>query len=143
MSDMNKLDELRPIANEMLGGLHAGEEMRHRVLRAAREERAVKKNTMKRAVPAVCMAALALVCVGAAGLRINHPDDAAVTQSIEAVLRHLGIRLIDHIIVAGGETYSMSLNGKLSCTGVRTQVDGRRCREDEQDYVWLDERTLD
>ena len=63
MSDMNKLDELRPIANEMLGGLHAGEEMRHRVLRAAREERAVKRNTMKRAVPAVCMAALALVCV--------------------------------------------------------------------------------
>ena len=85
MSDMNKLDELRPIANEMLGGLHAGEEMRHRVLRAAREERAVKRNTMKRAVPAVCMAALALVCVGAAGLRINHPDDAAVTMALRSV----------------------------------------------------------
>jgi len=77
------------------------------------------------------------------GVAEPSPDDVAVTQSIEAVLRHLGIRLIDHIIVAGGETYSMSLNGKLSCTGVRTQVDGRRCREDEQDYVWLDERTLD
>ena len=47
MNDMNKLDELRPIANEMLGGLRAGEEMRYRVLRAAREERAVKRNTMK------------------------------------------------------------------------------------------------
>ena len=81
MNDKNKLDELRPIANEMLGGLHAGEEMRHRVLRAAREERAAKRNMVKRAVPAVCMAALALVCVGAAGVRLNKPDAAAVTMS--------------------------------------------------------------
>lgn len=81
----------------------------------------------------------------------NHPggiaepsqDDVAVTQNIEAVLKHLGIRLIDHIIVAGSETCSMSLHGLLNCTGVRTKVDGRRCREEEQEYVWLDERKLD
>jgi len=80
VNDLNKLDELRPIANEMLGGLHAGEEMRCRVLRAAREAQAPKRNTIKHAVPAVCMAALALVCVGAAGMRLNQPDDMAVTM---------------------------------------------------------------
>ena len=77
------------------------------------------------------------------GIAEPSPDDVAATQNIEAVLRHLGIRLIDHIIVAGASTYSMSLHGLLSCTGVRTKNDGRRCREDEQEYVWLDERKLD
>ena len=71
MNDMNKLDELRPIANEMLGGLRADEAMRYRVIRAAKEGAAPRRNTMKRAAPAVCMAALALVCVGAAGLKLN------------------------------------------------------------------------
>lgn len=81
----------------------------------------------------------------------NHPggvaepsrEDVEVTQTIEAVLGHLGIRLIDHIIVAGQSTYSMSLNGFLTCTGVRTKKDGKFCREEEQDYVWLDERKSD
>lgn len=77
------------------------------------------------------------------GVAEPSPDDIAATQTIEAVLGHLGIRLIDHIIVAGPAVYSMSLNGLLTCTGVRMKVDGRRCREDEQDYVWLDERMLD
>ena len=77
MNDMNKLDELRPIANEMLGGLHADEAMRYRVIRAAKEGAAPRRNTMKRAVPAVCMAALALVCVGAAGLRLNPKEQEA------------------------------------------------------------------
>lgn len=77
------------------------------------------------------------------GIAEPSPDDVAVTQNIEAVLGHLGIRLIDHIIVAGAATYSMSLHGQLRCTGVRTKVDGRRCREEEQEYVWLDERKSD
>lgn len=77
------------------------------------------------------------------GIAEPSPDDLLVTQNIEAVLRHLGIRLIDHIIVAGSSVYSMSLHGHLRCTGVRTQVNGRRCREEEQEYVWLDERMPD
>lgn len=77
------------------------------------------------------------------GVAEPSPDDVAVTQNVEAVLRHLGIRLIDHIIIAGSAAYSMSLNGHLAATGVRTQIDGKRCREDEQEYVWLDERKLD
>lgn len=77
------------------------------------------------------------------GIAEPSPDDVAVTQNIEAVLKHLGIRLIDHIIVTGNQVYSMSLNGLLSCTGVRTSVNGRRLREEEQEYVWLDERKSD
>ncbi len=77
------------------------------------------------------------------GIAEPSPDDIAATQNIEAVLRHLGIRLIDHIIVTGETTYSMSLHGLLTCTGVRTSRDGRRCREEEQEYVWLDERKSD
>lgn len=78
MNDLDKLDQLRPIANETLGGLHADEAMRYRILRAAKDGAAPRKNTMRRIAPAVCMAALALVCVGAAGLRLNQPADESV-----------------------------------------------------------------
>lgn len=81
----------------------------------------------------------------------NHPggtpepsgDDLEVTKQIEAVLRHLGIRLMDHIIVAGNETYSMSLHGQIAGTGVQKQTATGVCREEEQEYVWLDEGELD
>lgn len=81
----------------------------------------------------------------------NHPggiaepsmSDVEVTKNIEAVLAHLNIRLIDHIIVADTQTYSMSLHGHLTRTGIRKNADGSSCREEEQEYVWLDERTLD
>lgn len=76
MNDFDKLDELRPIANEMLGGLHADEAMRHRILRAAKEDASPRRKPMMRAVPAVGMAALALVCVGVAGMRLNRPADS-------------------------------------------------------------------
>ncbi|MBR3795417.1 MAG: hypothetical protein IKK34_05245 [Clostridia bacterium] len=73
MSDWKSLDYLGPIADEMLGGLHADERMRLAVRRAAMEGAAPKKRKM-RLVPAVCCAALALVCVGAAGMRTDVPD---------------------------------------------------------------------
>lgn len=81
----------------------------------------------------------------------NHPGgsprpsaaDREVTRHIEAVLKHLGIRLVDHIIVAGNETFSMSLNGDLVCTGVRTSTPEGACREEEQEYVPLDKGELD
>ena len=81
----------------------------------------------------------------------NHPGgtpepseaDLLVTRQIEAVLRHLGIRLMDHIIVAGNKTYSMSLNGQIARTGVQTRTASGMCREEEQEYVWLDEGELD
>lgn len=80
----------------------------------------------------------------------NHPggeavpsrDDVDVTNLIEAVLGHMGIRLVDHIIVAGDEAYSMSLHGHLRGSGVRRTVASQSGGE-EQDYVWLDERMLD
>ena len=78
MSDWKSLDHLGPIADEMLGGLHADESMRLKIKRAAMEGAAPKRKSQMRFVPALCCAALALVCVGAAGLRLNKPDEAAV-----------------------------------------------------------------
>lgn len=79
MSDWKSLDHLGPIADEMLGGLHADERMRLAIKRAAMESAAPKRKGRMRLVPALCCAALALVCVGAAGLRLNKPDEVAVT----------------------------------------------------------------
>lgn len=83
MNDMHKLDELGPIANEMLGGLHAGEAMKHRIRYAAMEGAAPqRKRQMKRLVPAVCCCALALACVGAATARINPQEPAPMMARI-------------------------------------------------------------
>jgi len=62
--DLKSLDQLRPIADEMLGGLHADEAMRLRIKHAADEGRVQRKKPVPRLVPAVCCAALALCCVG-------------------------------------------------------------------------------
>lgn len=76
MNDLKALDQLGPIADEMLAGLHAGEGMKMRIREAAMEQpRARRKNTW---VPAVCCAALALVCVGAVGSRLYAPDAATI-----------------------------------------------------------------
>lgn len=77
------------------------------------------------------------------GIAMPSVNDVDVTQNIEAVLAHLDIRVIDHVIVADTETYSMTLHGHLKRTRVRKSVDGVSCREMEQEYVWEDERTLD
>lgn len=85
MSDWKSLDHLGPIADEMLSGLHADERMRLAIKRAAMEGAAMKgaapkvKRRNMRLVPALCCAALALVCVGAAGLRLNAPEETLVT----------------------------------------------------------------
>ena len=99
---MDKLEQLRPIAEEMLGGLHADEEMRHRILRAAKEGAAPKRNTMKRVVPAVCMAALALVCVSAAGIRLSGP---AANENEAAALkaRTMDAPVVEIATIAAGD----------------------------------------
>ncbi|MBQ2954203.1 MAG: DNA repair protein RadC [Clostridia bacterium] len=81
----------------------------------------------------------------------NHPGgyaepssaDLAMTEQIEALMSHLGMRLVDHIIVSGNTTYSMSQHGHLKNTGVCKTKDGVVCREDEQEYIWLDEGESD
>jgi len=90
--DEKSLDRLRPIADEMLGGLHADDAMRLKIKRAAAEGRIKhKKPVAARLAPALC-AALALVCVGAAGVRLNGGDAAqggvmlaSETAAVEAV----------------------------------------------------------
>ena len=81
MNDMNKLEQLAPIADEMLSGLHADEMMKRRILTAAREKTAPRRAAVRRFVPALSCAALAIACVGMIGLRLN----GAQTQSAEPV----------------------------------------------------------
>ena len=58
----------------------------------------------------------------------NHPGgeavpslgDVDVTRALESVLSKLGIALMDHIIVADGESYSMALHGDFSCQLTRS-----------------------
>ena len=63
MSDMKRLEELKPIADEMLAGLHADERMKRRVREAALAK-APRRRPARVLVPAVCCAALAVACVG-------------------------------------------------------------------------------
>ena len=88
MNDLKSLDQLSPIANEMLGGLHATEAMRLRVLREAKAQRpAMKKKSAVRFAPALCCAALALACVGVGASRMQKdaPDAAIAAVSIDTI----------------------------------------------------------
>jgi len=62
--DLKSLDQLGPIADEMLGGLQADEAMRLKIKRAAAEGGTQRRRPAVRLVPAVCCMALALCCVG-------------------------------------------------------------------------------
>ena len=77
------------------------------------------------------------------GIAEPSPHDVELTKNIEALLFHLGIKLVDHIIVAGASTYSMSVNGLLRRSRVKQAAPKTTCRESEQEYVWLDEGALD
>ena len=76
MNDLKSLDQLGPIANEMLGGLHADERMRLAIRRAAEANAAPARRPLRRLVPAACCAALALMCVGVTAARMggNKPE---------------------------------------------------------------------
>ena len=71
MFDSKSLDQLKPVADEMLGGLKADERMRLAIKRAAEAGVQPRKTPVGRYVPAVCCAALALACVGIAVPRLN------------------------------------------------------------------------
>lgn len=62
--NMDKLDQLKPIADEMLGALHADDALKRRVRRAAQARGTRRRGAL---IPAVCCVALALVCAGAWG----------------------------------------------------------------------------
>ena len=95
MNEMKTLDRLGPIADEMLAGLHAGEDMKRRVRVAAAQGLPGSGATRRAFVPAVCCAALALVCVGVAGSRRIAPDVTLAaagqgTVQIEAIAAGAG-----------------------------------------------------
>lgn len=120
MSDWKSLDHLGPIADEMLGGLHADERMRLAIKRAAMEGTAMKGAAPKkkignmRLVPALCCAALAVVCVGAVGQRLSKPDDMAaafVARNVQDTPQPVEISTIaagDGMIVSSDDGTNMS-----------------------------------
>lgn len=71
MMDIKELERLAPTADEMLSGLHADEMMKRRILTAAREKTTPRRASMRRFVPAMSCAALAIACVGMLGLRLS------------------------------------------------------------------------
>ena len=104
MFDPKSLDQLGPIANEMLGGLEADEAMRLKIKRAAAEGRQTRRTPVRRFVPAVCCAALALCCVGIAAPRLNgagNAENSAVMLASEPVAVS-----IDTIAAGEGAAYA-------------------------------------
>ena len=86
MNDMKSLDRLGPIADEMLAGLHADQQMKWRIREAAAARTGKPKRSVQRElVPALCCAALAVACVGAVNLRgVNAVPEAAKIETIAA-----------------------------------------------------------
>lgn len=78
MSKINALENLEPIANEMLAGLHADDDMKRRI-RLAADAPKVRKTPVRAFAPAVCCAAAALLCVG---LVFSRPDAVSVTHAV-------------------------------------------------------------
>ena len=115
MFDSKSLDQLGPIADEMLGGLEADEAMRLKIVRAAAQGKAVRRAPARRLVPAICCAALAVCCVGMAVPRLNTnenavtPADVPVTVSIDSIAAGEGAAF------AGGSIHSIF---RISCADV-------------------------
>lgn len=102
MSDLKSLDHLGSITNEMLGGLHADEAMRLKIRREAMQGRAPARSRAKRLAPALCCAALAVVCVGAFSSRLNPAADHAGVMTLSATAAPEAAAIDS--IAAGAET---------------------------------------
>jgi DNA repair protein RadC len=68
------------------------------------------------------------------------PDDIMATRNIQSMLAQLGILVLDHVIVSGGQVHSMLLHGELP---MPENMMDPNCHEDVQLSGWLDERTHD
>ena len=82
MAERDRLEGLRPMAEEAFGGLTADEVLRRRVLRAAKEPEAGRVRTPAfRFVPAVCAALL--LAVGLIAFREHKPAGQSFTEAQE------------------------------------------------------------
>ena len=100
MNNLKSLDQLGPIADEMLGGLHADERMRLAIRRVAEARGGAKRKAARRFVPAVCCAALALACVGVTAARLGGDKPAGnLTLAVEPA-----VMTIDTIAAGDGST---------------------------------------
>lgn len=90
MNKMDSLERLGPIADEMLAGLHADQQMKMRVREAAAAGRKPARAVPRALAPALCCAALAIACVGAMNLRGIHAAPQPV--QIDAIAAGEGAR---------------------------------------------------
>lgn len=81
MNDLKALDQLGTITDEMLAGLHADEAMRLRIKAAAQEEKNPRRRI--RWTPAVCCAALALVCLGVGTNRLRSRNAVPFADTVQ------------------------------------------------------------
>ena len=124
MFDSKSLDQLGPITEEMLGGLQADEAMRLKIKRAA-EGGSTRRTPVRRFAPAICCAALALVCAGAIAPRLGEkPADNQV------MLAHAPMAVaIDTIAAGEGEAFvggtmvaALGDNARVRAIGVPEQT---------------------
>ncbi len=78
MNKMKALDNLGPIANEMLAGLHADDDMKRRV-RLMADAKKTSRTPARIMIPAVCCAAAVMLCVG---LVTQRPDAVSVVDAV-------------------------------------------------------------
>ena len=144
MSDLKSLDQLGPITNEMLGGLHADEAMRLKIKRAAAEGKMTVRKPKVRFVPAVCCAALALCCVGVWSATrpatdkpgmVNEPmmvsTIAAGDGAADPTEQNLGFAFSEfqHHVASEtvGHEYVHGALQQVTALDVAVKVDSRRC----------------
>ena len=96
MNKLDSLDRLGPITDEMLAGLHADQRMKMRIREAATAKAAPRRRVQRALVPALCCAALAVVCVGTVGVgRLSAPQAPMTrTAQIETIAAGNGERIV-------------------------------------------------
>ena len=105
MNKLDSLDRLGPITDEMLAGLHADQRMKMRIREAAAAKAAPARRAHRALVPALCCAALAVVCVGAVQMgRLSAPiAPTARTAQIETIAAGDGARLMETTLADLGD----------------------------------------
>lgn len=67
-----------------------------------------------RSACAIGASSVLLVHTHPSGAALPSPEDIRLTSSLRLLLQELGIKLLDHIIKAAGQSYSMKANGLLT-----------------------------
>ena len=151
MAERDRLEGLRPLAEEAFSGLHADEILRRRILRAAKEP-APERNRMPvfRFIPAVC--AVLLLAVGLIAFRMRKPagqsftemqelnkleDRAVGPQGAVAAPTATGMPMVTEmpLVARNGEDLSLMADGEMNMAFAAA---GEELEETEEDVFYAD-----